>query len=78
MLVKRVSDRAMQTLRKEAKQRKKSSLDLTGDKAGADDEDRDLTPVENAKEQITALLSFKEAFCSGESLLLLLLVVFAH
>lgn len=69
VLVKRVSDRAAKALRKEAKARKKSSQDLT---AAEDAEDRDQESPEeaaarakNAREQVAALLSFKDAFCSG-------------
>lgn len=69
VLVKRISDRAAKALRKEAKARKKSSLDLTAE--DAEDKDQEspeeaAARAKNAREQVAALLSFKDAFCSGE------------
>jgi hypothetical protein len=66
-LAKGLSDKAKQTLSAEPKARKKSVLDLTG----LDEDDRDSAPpteeaVVNAREQLAAMLSFKEALCSRE------------
>jgi hypothetical protein len=67
VLAKGLSDKARKILSSEPKARKKSLLDLTG----PEEEDRDDAPpteeaMLNAREQLAAMLSFKEALCSGE------------
>ncbi len=66
VLVKRLSDDAMKTLKKESKKKKSSTVDLTvGEPNEEDKSDSERKKVPNAREQIAALLSFKDALCSG-------------
>lgn len=75
VLIKRLSDKAMKYLVKDTKKKPRrggaNSTEEKGgegeggsDKEGRDSEDEQLSKVTNAKQQLSALLSFKEALCS--------------
>lgn len=88
VLIRRVSDASNKILITATKgsKRKASSLDLQQNEDKADEEDGvkesgdkeaaavPQSRIENIKEQINALLSFKEALCSGKHVQILLLI----
>lgn len=72
VLIKRLSDKAMKYLVKDTKKKpRKGGANSTEEKGGEGDSDKEansddelLSKVTNAKQQLSALLSFKEALCS--------------
>lgn len=72
VLIKRLSDKAMKYLVKDTKKKpRKGGANSTEEKGGeghsdkeANSDDELLSKVTNAKQQLSALLSFKEALCS--------------
>ncbi len=66
VLIKKISDSTSKKLKKilKAKKKAKQSTDEPG--SDTDNEDRSVI-INNVKDQINALLAFKEALCSGKT-----------
>ena len=69
VLIKRLSDKAMKYLIKDTKKKPRRGANSTEEKGGDDSDkeghtDDELGKVANAKQQLSALLSFKDALCS--------------
>ncbi len=72
LLVKRVQEKPAKLLAADTRRIKKSTVDLTlGDPDPEDGSDNESNrdkgdALQNAKQQVAALMHFKEAFCTGE------------
>lgn len=79
VLIRRLSDNSLKVLKDYSnKKKRKTSQDLQLNEEAKEEDEKDvattnakdkntiLLKVENVKQQITALLSFKDALCSGK------------
>ncbi len=65
VLVKKISEKVMKRVQKVKKARKKKG-EVEKDGAESRSEDEKDSVLENIKEQLRALLSFKESLCTGK------------